>query len=148
MATYPLIVAQYPIIGHIRRSEHWNLIVMKSLKEVYVYELTGNHDSYAYISRAEGSFGSSQTMRGGCQVGTIAEEKLIWLEKRLQDVRVVRHDPDFDCQTWVMEAIRMLKDDGVDILDVTERSIRAELALELERWEVADDTIEERLFKA
>lgn len=151
MTTYPLIVAQYPLTGHIRRSAHWNLIVMKTLKDVHVFELAGNHDTFAYVSRVEGSFGSTQTMQGGCQVGNIAEEKLDWFEKHLQDVRIIRHDVDFDCQTWVMEAIRdirMLKEDGVEIFGVTERGVRAELELELERWEVAEDTIEERLFKS
>jgi hypothetical protein len=120
---------------------------MKSPKEAYVFEVTGNFDTYAYVPRFDSSFGCRQATRGGCQVGTIAVEKMDWLERRLRDVEVVRCDTEFDCQTWVMDAIRMLKDDGVDMTNVSERRIRAELTLELERWEVAEDTIEERLFE-
>jgi hypothetical protein len=147
MATYPLIIIQYPISGHIRRTEHWSLVAMKSRQEAYVFEVVGNHDTYAYVPRLDTSFGQSQTTHGGCQVGTITAEKLDWLEKRLKDVAVVPHDIEFDCQTWVIDAVRMLKNDGVEITEVSERNIRTELARESERWEVAEDTIEERLFE-
>src|ERR1700733_5655268 len=138
MATiiYPLIVIQYPITGHIKRTEHWSIVAMKSLQEAYVFEVVGNFDTYAYVPRFDSDFGSSPETRGGCQVGTIAEEKLGWLERRLREVRVVRYDTEFDCQTWVMDAIRMLQDDGVVMKHVNERRIRAELALESEKWEI------------
>lgn len=121
---------------------------MKSLQEAYVFEVVGNFDTYTYVPRFDDAFRGSPETRGGCQVGIIAKEKLGWLERRLTDVRVVRYDTEFDCQTWVMDAIRMLQDDKVIMKHVNERSIRAELALESERWEVAEDTVEERLFDA
>jgi hypothetical protein len=148
MTTYPLVVIQYPIFGHLKRTEHWSIVAMKSRQEAYVFEVVGNYDTYTYVPRFDSALGYSQETRGGCQVGAIAVEKLDWLKTRLRDIRVVRHDTEFDCQTWVMDAVRMLKHDGVGITNVSERSIRAELAREVERWEVAEDTIEERLFEA
>jgi hypothetical protein len=142
----PLVVIQFPLIGHIKRTEHWSIVALESRREAFVFEIVGNFDTYVYAPRFDSAFGKCQETRGGCQVGTIAVEKLEWMTGRLRDIRIVRNDAEFDCQTWVMEAIRMLKNDGVDMKEISERNIRAELALEMERWEIAEDTIEERLF--
>lgn len=40
----------------------------------------------------------------------------------------------------------MMKYDGLITGDIGERRIRMELALQREQWEVADDTLEARLF--
>lgn len=70
-----------------------------------------------------------------------------WLKERLKDVRVIRGDPDFDFQTWVIDALRLIREsEEVEIETASEKAIRLELGLEKERWEVAEETIEERIF--
>jgi hypothetical protein len=62
------------------------------------------------------------------------------------DVIIVYGDPEFDCQTWVLDGLRLIQRDGVDVRTTSEERIRQELALERERWNNGDDTLEERLF--
>ena len=64
----------------------------------------------------------------------------------MQEILIIRNNPEWDCQTWVMEALRWMKYNGLITADIGERRIRTELAADKERWEVADDTVEVRLF--
>jgi hypothetical protein len=145
-----LIVIQHAIEGHPRRTEHWSLVALESLRTGHEFELIGNIDTFAYVPKVVERFGNYMSLRGGCLVGQIAKDKLGWLKEKLQEVTVVRNNPDFDCQTWVIDALRILKEshgEGVEIDNIIERDIRAELEQEKERWELAEATIEERLFE-
>jgi hypothetical protein len=143
--SYPIIVAQHKIQNH-ARTEHWNLVVLKSINDAHVFEVVGNSDTFAYLPTTISNFGKLRDLRGGYLVGSIAEDKLDWLKERLREIPVLRYEPSFDCQTWVFDVLRLLKDDGIVTEDTSERRIRAELKLEEERWEESEDTIEERLF--
>ena len=69
-------------------------------------------------------------------------------EEVLKQVEVIRHDVHrFDCQVWVANALRLLRDldESIVVKGMTsESAIREELRQEMERWEVADETLEER----
>jgi len=86
----------------------------------------------------------------GCVVGTVEEGKVDWVLEKLKEVEVVRYKPEeFDCQTWVIQALCLLKyaeEDGVTIVEISEGKIREELKKERERWELGENTLEERLF--
>jgi len=58
MDVYPLIVAQYAIEGHIRRTEHWGLVVLESSNVGHVFELVGNTDTFAYQTKLSPRFQS------------------------------------------------------------------------------------------
>jgi len=58
---------------------------------------------------------------------------------------VVRGNTEFDCQTWVVAGVRKLQDEGYVKRTVTANEIREELEKEKERWQIADDTLIERL---
>ncbi|KAF8065005.1 hypothetical protein FPV67DRAFT_1450842 [Lyophyllum atratum] len=147
MASYPLIVAQYNLEGHPRRTEHWSLAALLDVDRAHIFELAGNSSTYQYSSQIDNRFGRSQRLRGGCHVGSIAADKVDWLENRLRDVTVVYGDEEFDCQTWVLEALRLISNDnGVELRVISEKLIREELIREIERWESGEDTVEDRLF--
>lgn len=147
MASYPLVLLQYNIEGHPRRTEHWSLVVPLSRSSAHIFQLEGNYDTFRYEYSYVDKFSESSSMRGGVRIGEIRPDAVLWLKEKLRDVRVVRHDPEFDCQNWVLEAIQLLKDvGGIIYSGITERGVRHELYEEKERWEVADDTIIERLY--
>lgn len=147
MASYPLVLLQYNIEGHPRRTEHWSLVVPLSRSSAHIFQLEGNYDTFRYEYSYVDKFSESSSMRGGVRIGEIRSDAVLWLKEKLRDVRVVRHDPEFDCQNWVLEAIQLLKDvGGIIYSGITERGVRHELYEEKERWEVADDTIIERLY--
>ncbi|KAJ7730235.1 hypothetical protein DFH07DRAFT_906265 [Mycena maculata] len=142
----PIIVAQYKIRYHATRTEHWNIVVLKSINNAMVLEVVGNSDTFAYVPTNIDNFGRLRDLRGGFLVGHITEDRLVWLIERLREIPVARYDPSFDCQTWVFDALCLLKDDGIVTEDTSERQIRTEFKLEEERWEESEDTVEERLF--
>ena len=141
---------QCKIEGHPRRTEHWSLAVPLSHSEAHVFQLKGNYDTFHYdYSHITNRFLESSSVRGGIQIGDIRSDALLWLKEKLEEVQVIRHNPDFDCQNWVLGAIQLLKEVG-DIIysGITEEGVRQELQKEEERWEEADDTIVERLFSS
>ncbi|PFH54810.1 hypothetical protein AMATHDRAFT_343 [Amanita thiersii Skay4041] len=143
----PLIIAQYSIRGHPKRTEHWVLAALLSRTNARVYEIAGNYDTFTYSSSVVSDFGKSPDYCGGCYLANVPGDKLEWVHKQLKDVEIIRYDSNFDSQVWVMSAIRHLKDEGVITeKDINERWVRDELSADKERWEVAEDTIEERLF--
>ncbi|EGO31234.1 hypothetical protein SERLADRAFT_377101 [Serpula lacrymans var. lacrymans S7.9] len=142
----PLIVAQYGITGHPTRTEHWSIAILSSKMNARIFELAGNYDTFVYAPKTVTRFTQSQSMMGGCHIANIPASRVNWLEERLKSVPVIRNDPNFDCQTWVIEALRLMKYDGVISQNISEVAIRTEMAKEKERWDVADDTVEVRLF--
>ena len=134
-------------MGHPRRTEHWALAVPISHSIAHVFQLEGNYDTFHYTSARVDRFSESSSMRGGIQIGEIQTGAVSWLGERLKDVRVITCNPDFDCQNWVLDAVRLLRDTGGIIYPgITEQFVRYELYREKERWEIAEDTIIERLF--
>ena len=118
---------------------------MISKEQAWVFELSGNYDTFTYTPKPTSFSSRIFNYRGGFLLCEVAQEKLGWLESLLGTLPVIRHNPEFDCQTWVVSAVRKLQEEGLVPRDVTEAMIREELEREKERWEVADDTILERL---
>lgn len=145
---YPLVVAQYVINGHFRRTEHWAIVVLKSRLHAQLFELKGNSDSFCFATSYHTSFERARDLRGGAHVGWISSwDDLSWLTERLKSVPVVKGDRMWDCQNWTVEALRLLKKDGVVFQHVKEDWLRMELRMDLERSETGmDATVEERLF--
>ncbi|KAA1469201.1 hypothetical protein DENSPDRAFT_772818 [Dentipellis sp. KUC8613] len=145
-AQLPLIVAQYPITGHLRRSEHWALVVLQSRMVGRIFELRGNSDSFTYIAEDTRTFERSPDLRGGCQVGWVAPDAVEWLTQRIAAIPVVRNDRNWDCQNWMLAVLQLLKGDQLVFPYVAEGWLRQELRADLERSERGEDTVEERLF--
>lgn len=146
--TYPLIVAQYEITGHHRRTEHWNLTVLVSPNVSHTFEVRGNSDTFTYVhDTVSVPIGSIPSYRGGCHVGEVPSTSIDRLDERLKrDVAVIRLDLSWDCQDWVLAALRLLRDDGIAFKTVNQAYVRKELQEDMARWEEGDDTVEERHF--
>jgi len=150
MPTYPLVVAQYDLQGHKYLCEHWSLAALETKKKAHIFRLVGNPDNFAYEATTDSNFAGAHALCGGCLVGNVDPERLEWMKTKLGEVPIIRNKPDdFDCQVWVIESLRFLKEaaePGVEITLVSERGIRKELKDEKERWELGEDTLEDRLF--
>ncbi|KAG6840142.1 hypothetical protein C0991_008579 [Blastosporella zonata] len=149
MGTYPLIIAQFNLQGHPGPSEHWSLVAMADKNNAFVFEISGNSSNFKFNPHHLPHFGRNQSLRGGCQVGTVQAESMEWMEDRLSELAIVYNDPNFDCQTWVLIAINTLRQadtTGVAITLTDEAKIREEMELEKQRWDDGDDTVEDRLF--
>lgn len=142
---YPLLVVQREISGHPRRTEHWSLVVMLDSSKGEIHELQGNYDTFHYTYEINQDWTKSSDLCGGCLVGYVTQSTLLQLPEILKEVPIIRHDPDHDCQTWIVEALRVMKDKGIVFRDMTEKKLREELVVELERNETGHDVVYERI---
>ncbi|KAF8905624.1 hypothetical protein CPB85DRAFT_1315242 [Mucidula mucida] len=149
MSNLPVIISQHDLLAHPRRTEHWALAVITdiALGSARVFQLIGGMDSFCFESVDVTIIDATAEYCGGVQVGEIAPSDIADLEKWLRAVPIHRHRTDWDCQDWVVDAVRALSmdDRGVVFADMTERSIRAELKEEKERWQTGQDLVHERL---
>ncbi|KAJ6451488.1 major facilitator superfamily domain-containing protein [Mycena vitilis] len=104
--SYPLIIAQYDLVGHSTRTEHWSLAALVDKRQAYIMQIIGNSDTFLYQPRMVKSFATSRSLRGGFLVGRIPADKVHDLQNILREVTVTRYDKSFDCQTWVIDATR------------------------------------------
>ncbi|KAJ3858781.1 hypothetical protein EV359DRAFT_51794 [Lentinula novae-zelandiae] len=150
MTSIPLIIAQYELSGHRKGGyyKHWSLVALESSEVGHIFEVIGDASTFGYEPRTVKGFSQSQRLRGGYQVGKIAKDQLPWLEEKLREVEIVRHDESWDCQSWVLDALLFLREatEGVITANIGRAHIQKELNLEFERSELGEPTVEDRLF--
>ncbi|KAH9897645.1 hypothetical protein C8Q73DRAFT_682010 [Cubamyces lactineus] len=146
-----LVVAQQDLQGHHRRTEHWALVVVSAKnRSAYVLQLAGNMDTFHFEALRVPDVLKLGELCGGCRVGDIAADSVDKLRDKLASHRIILHDKMWDCQDWLLEAIRDLKDETGGWVQIdgwfTERGLREKLREERELWERADDHFFERLY--
>jgi hypothetical protein len=99
--------------GHplLKGAKHWALILFKPDHSTIAYQTTGSTDTYEYKEPEEIQIAESQTYMGKVDVGTVDVEKLEHFEEVLRDVPITRGDLYWNCQNWVVQALRALSDD-------------------------------------
>ncbi|OSC99533.1 hypothetical protein PYCCODRAFT_1460751 [Trametes coccinea BRFM310] len=147
---YLLVVAQQDLQRHHRRTEHWALVVMSPGKRsVLLFQLAGNLDTFHFETMEVSDVLAIAGLCGGCRVGEIAADGLEHLTSTLATQRIILHDRMWDCQDWLYEALRTLKEEGGGPVKIdgwlTERDLRAKLREEKELWERAEDHYFERM---
>jgi hypothetical protein len=63
----------------------------------------------------------------------------------LREIPIVRNDSKFDCQNWIILALRLLKEKGIVFGHMNEQKLRYELAVDMERDETGHDVVYERI---
>ena len=109
--TYTLAVAQFEIPPFKYPHIHWALVAfLPGSRHATRYEVLGNTDTYQFDASATASLVSSTRLMGGAKVGEIPEENITngWLERTLRRIPVVRGNPDWHCQAWIVDALRAL----------------------------------------
>ena len=144
-----LVVAQYLRMSHPPGEEHWALVAISpSSPAAHVFQVKGNNDSYTVTTEAIPNIFRSRSLCGGCRVGEIQESNLGWLRDELLKVPVVLLKPEWNCQNWVIDAIRVIKDFPEKVVidpPFTESGLRAKMRDDRETWEGGDDHYLQRL---
>ncbi len=85
----PILVLQYSISGHVRRTEHWSLAVITDIQtsSARIFEVQGNMDSFTFESKDVRNISSSKSFCGGVQVGEVNVKELVSLEAWLKLIR-------------------------------------------------------------
>lgn len=111
--TFTLAVAQFEIPPFKYPHIHWALVAfVPGSRYATRYEVRGNMDTFQYNASVTPSLLSESRLMGGAKVGEVSEENIMngWLERTLRGIPVVRNDPNWNCQTWTVNAIRTLAD--------------------------------------
>lgn len=145
----PILILQYSIKGHVRRTEHWSIAVITDTRSssARIFEMKGNTDTFAFGAKDVRNIAASRSYCGGVQVGEVDAKELASLEDWLKAIDVRHSDPQWDCQDWVMDALRELKMDerGIVFDNMTEKYIRKEMDEEKERDQTGQDIVHDRL---
>ncbi|KAH9897644.1 hypothetical protein C8Q73DRAFT_787901 [Cubamyces lactineus] len=145
-----LAIAQYDRRGFPQGYEHWSLVAAVPTKEeAYIFDVVGNTDTFTYQTKAKVRLLRSSSLCGGYVVGEVDETYVDWLKDHLATIPVVRNDPTWNCQVWVISAIRELQQcpDKVTIRpDFSANNARQELARQRALWEEAENHFFEDLW--
>ncbi|KAF5348874.1 hypothetical protein D9756_009774 [Leucocoprinus leucothites] len=142
--TLPIILAQFyqPHGG-----EHWTLSVVESSQSIHTFEIRGNTDSYTYVHDQMKNLDRVESYRGGCHVGNVPKDNVTEMRLKLKEVIINKHEPRWNPQVWVLDAIKLLKDEGWAFTGLTEVFTRRELQKDMLRWDMVEDTVYERVLQ-
>lgn len=142
--TVPILLAQFyqPHGG-----EHWTLNVIESPGCIHTFEIRGNRDSYTYIHDRMKNLDRVESYRGGCHVGNVPKDKVEEMRTKLKEVVINKQEPRWNPQIWVLDSIKLLKEEGWAFNGLSEGFTRRELQKDMMRWDSVDDTVFERLLE-
>jgi hypothetical protein len=126
MSSIPLYVGHY---GHPTfRIKHWSLHLLNKSPEALVYQITGSTTSYAYAP-PEGQIEPEKTdsFLGKVKVGEVDSSRIEEFEKLLEDVPIIRGDTNWNCQDWIVAALKTLGKKDFDVRTPTKESLNEEL---------------------
>ena len=111
-----VVVAQY---GHTRLpgAKHWAIVVLKDLEKLrgIAFQVTGSTNTYEVKRPEEVELLCSTTYMGNVKVGSVCGDYALGAESTapstiIQHTPVVRGDLNWNCQNWVVAALKCLKD--------------------------------------
>ncbi|KAJ3718680.1 hypothetical protein C8R42DRAFT_585065, partial [Lentinula raphanica] len=93
-------------------------------------------------------FSALKRLCGGYYVGTIHSTQVGWLQGKLQEVPIQKFNVQWDCQSWVLDALLVVRESAQGIIteNIGRAHIQGELDREFERWQYGRATVEDRLF--
>lgn len=124
------------------------MAVLRNSQEALIWEIAGGISSYAFVPRTVDAFNTELNFYGGVHIGNVTDEQEYDVEMLLRTIPVVRGDPNWDCQVWVLKAIRKIWEETSGIMDRywTEAEVRAKMDNEKVLADSGEDTVEGRLF--
>jgi hypothetical protein len=117
-----VVVAQH---GHERLpgAKHWSIVVITDTVnlEGVAFEVTGSTTTYEVKQPEEVQLLNSQSYMGRIKVGTVHIDRAFGIEDTaavgtiIQSTPVVRGSLNWNCQNWVVAALKRLRDAQYDI---------------------------------
>lgn len=139
---YPIEIVQF-WRGEYRPGQplplHWSIIVRTSAKRGNSHEIVGDIDSYATQDRFDIPLQYGADWRGSHVVGYVSPARMDDLLNHIALMPVVRGRWSWNCQNWVYEALKGLKDKEMYTdVNMTFGSLQTHMMCLLEAWEVGD----------
>ncbi|KAI9460286.1 hypothetical protein HD554DRAFT_2041665 [Boletus coccyginus] len=139
---FPIEVVQF-WRGEYRRGHplplHWSILVRTSAQRGNYHEIVGDMNTYATQDRLDIPLQNGDDWRGSHVVGYVSPTRLDDLLNHIALVPVVRHLWGWNCQNWVFDVLRGLKDPEMYTdAELTFGKLQMQMFYLLEAWEVGD----------
>ncbi|KAI0923472.1 hypothetical protein AcV5_009010 [Taiwanofungus camphoratus] len=127
MADATLSVAHF---GHplLKGAKHWSLLLLNSDGRAVAYQVTGSTDTYEFKEPEDIEYKKDQTYMGKVDVGHVDMMKQAEMLEVLRKVRITRGDLNWNCQNWVVAALKELSEGGFAVDTLTLDQLAARLS--------------------
>ncbi|KIM80713.1 hypothetical protein PILCRDRAFT_821968 [Piloderma croceum F 1598] len=128
MPTTTLSVGQY---GHplLKGAKHWSLLLLKSNGLAIAYQITGSTETYEFKTPEDVQIKDTPTYMGKADVGHVDIAQQNDLYEVLKMVQVRRGDVNWNCQHWIIAALRALQEGGFAVDALTHEHLTEKLRL-------------------
>lgn len=118
---------------------HWALFVRTSGRNGNYYHVLGNTDTFTVVAERNQVQRQTDLWRGNHTIGYIPPHQLGAFEAYLSCVPVIRHDPTWNSQQWVNDALRTLRSYHFFIdVEITMAKLQTQMVCLLEAWELGE----------
>jgi hypothetical protein len=118
----------------------WDVNKEKGITSVLAYDVIGSIDNYRYNGGCYPcDLEASQTYRGVVAIGSLPERDVDRFNEALRTIEIKQHMEDWDCQKWVLTAIRRLQANGWVPAHVAESWLREQLETVYPRYQKKGD---------
>ncbi|KAG1812647.1 hypothetical protein EV424DRAFT_1542077 [Suillus variegatus] len=115
---------------------HWVIYIPTAPGIGNTYHILGNMDTYTIDFRRNQPYLNPDAWRGSFAVGKVAAYQLTLMERHLASIPIARHDPRWNCQSWVWEGLRHLRHQGFNISwEIRLSDLQTQMYCLLEDWE-------------
>ena len=118
---------------------HWSIIVRTSAERGNCHEIVGDMDTYTTQDRFNIPLQNGEDWRGSHVAGYVSPTRLDDLLNHIALVPVIRHRWGWNCQNWVYDVLKGLKDPELYTdAKLTFGKLQTQMWSLLEAWEVGD----------
>ncbi|OJA13696.1 hypothetical protein AZE42_10924 [Rhizopogon vesiculosus] len=118
---------------------HWAIYIPTGPGIGNTYEILGNIDTFTINFRRNQPHQNTHAWRGSFLVCRLPIHQLAQFETLLATVPVMRNDQRWNCQNWVWDGLRCIRQQGFQISrEITLVTLQAQMYNLLEDWENGD----------
>ncbi|KAK7695066.1 hypothetical protein QCA50_002256 [Cerrena zonata] len=119
-------------VGHygypfLQQNTHWSFLLAHPKGGAIAYQVGGSPQSYEFRQPAVVEPRKAATFMGKVDVGTIELSNQTKLEDVLRQIPVVRGSEKWNCQTWVVEGLKALREKGFEVEVPSQEELSARL---------------------
>jgi hypothetical protein len=95
----------------VKKPEHWAIFIAKSPNDAdgHAFQIVHGRPVFAYSYRDTVMLGGSGSRRKSPIIGEVKASKIAKIDQAFEQIPVVNDDPNWNCQNWTRDAIRVLE---------------------------------------
>jgi len=95
----------------VKKPEHWAIFIAKSPNDAdgHAFQIVRGRPVFAYSYRDTVMLGGSGSRRKSSIIGEVKASKIAKIDQAFEQIPVVNDDPNWNCQNWTRDAIRVLE---------------------------------------